>query len=199
MKGIVVIFHRTVLLALFAASSAMVCSRALAQEAQTVTVAAGTEARLVMVDNMSSQTAFTGQKFKLALDQDIRVAGRVAIPHGTQAFGTVVNARKSGSVGESGQLNLRIDYLLIDGRRIPLFTSSVGKLAKEHQFGSVMLIAFFGPMGMLKKGESVNFPPGTQVLAYIDATTPITLPAAAPSVAPAAPAASESTLSQSSK
>lgn len=202
------ISHRTILLALFAAVSSLTCQSAAAEQAQTVapapgnelqtvTLAAGTEAHLVLADAMSSQTAFTGQKFKLALDQDIRVGGQVAVARGTAAYGTVVNAKKAGSVGASGELNLRIDYLLVDGRRIPLFTAGVGKVANNHELGSTLLIAFFGPIGMLKKGEMVNFPAGTPVLAYIDATTQV--PVLTVSTVTAATAESEPTPSQSSK
>jgi hypothetical protein len=195
-RGNVVAFHRTIVLALSVAFASPSCPCVAAEAAQTVTLGAGTEARLVLVDALSSQTAVTAQKFKLALDQDIRVGGQVAVARGAIAYGTVINAKKSGTVGTSGQLNLRIDYLLVDGKRIPLFTAGVGKLPKNHELGSVLLITLFGPLGMFKKGETVSFPPGTPVLAYIDADTQIDLPAVA---ANAAAAESVPTVSQSSK
>lgn len=187
--------YRTVISAWLVVVACVACPTAFADEAQTVTVAAGTEARLVLVNSMTSQDALTGQKFSLSLDQDIRVAGHVVIPRGTEARGTVVNARKAAANGIAGQLNLRIDYLLLDGRRIPLYAAGVGKSAKSHELASGMLIGFFGPVGMLKKGEKVDFPPGTPVLAYIDANTQITLPS--PAAVAAAPVANPNPTSNS--
>jgi hypothetical protein len=162
------------LAALMGFSAALVCPVASADR-ETVTVLAGTEARLALVDRMSSQTAITGQKFKLALDQDIRLDGRVVIPRGTEAVGTVLRVGRRGMVGTAGLLSLRVDCLLVDGRRIPLL-ANLSMRGGTHEFAAIFMTALFGPVGIFRRGGEVVVPAGSLVLAYIDANAEISVP-----------------------
>jgi hypothetical protein len=188
---------RSLALSAFSAICLLYCVVVAAAEPETTTVVAGTEARLVLAEPLSSETSTTGQKFKLTLDQDIRVAGRIVVARGAEATGTVISAGKAGSMGSSGQLHLRVDYLLVDGRRVPLL-AHMGGTGKNHELSAVVITAAFGPLGWLQRGAKVNLSQGTPVLAYVDATTQIAVPPAAPIVPTAAPEPSATSTSPAS-
>lgn len=145
----------------------LACMPLPAQNAKPVRVMPGTEVQLVLEEPLSSQTAIKGQKFSLTVAQDVRVQGQVVIPKGSHASGLVVRAEPNGTFGKPGTLQLRIQSLMLEGRRIPLFYSSLVQ-GKERDGSAVVLTALFGPVGMMKRGIVVTVPAGTRLLAYID-------------------------------
>ena len=160
-----------------------------ASAAENITVLPGTEVQLALSQMMSSQTAYKNQNFRLAVAEDVRVHGQVVIPKGTEAIGIVIRADGNGPFGKPGTLHLRIQSLLLNGRRIPLY-SSMGKKGKDGDAGVVWLSAFFGPIGGLVQGRKVEIPAGTPLLAYIDQAFEVSMIAAgtAADSAPVAPA-----------
>lgn len=153
----------------FVVSIALVlaCMPAAAQKPKHVRVMPGTEVQLVLEESLSSQTATKGQKFLLTVEQDVLVQGHVAIPKGSLASGLVVRAEPNGTFGRPGVLQLRIQSLTLEGRRIPLFYSTLAR-GKERDGSAVLLTALFGPVGMMKRGIVVTLPAGTRLLAYVD-------------------------------
>lgn len=145
----------------------LACMPLAAQDAKPVRVMPGTEVQLVLEESLSSQTATKGQKFSLAVEQDVLVQGRVVIPKGSPASGLVVRAEPNGTFGKPGLLQLRIQSLTLEGRRIPLFYSSLAQ-GKERDGSAVLLTALFGPVGIMKRGIVVTVPAGTRLLAYVD-------------------------------
>lgn len=146
---------------------ALACMPVAAQNAKSVRVMPGTEVRLVLEESLSSQTATKGQKFSLTVEQDVLVQGHVVIPKGSTASGLVVRAEPNGTFGRPGVLQLRIQSLMLEGRRVPLFYSSLAR-GKERDGSAVLLTALFGPVGMMKRGIVVTVPAGTELVAYID-------------------------------
>lgn len=160
--------YRTVLIALLlAASLPLTVFRCRA--ADTIQVLAGTEVKLALAQPLSSQTAYRNQNFRLLVTEDVRVRGQVVVPKDTEAVGVVIRAEGTGSFGKPGTLHLRILWLSLNGRRIPLF-SSMGKKGKDGDTGAVWLTTFFGPFGSLVRGKKVEIPAGAPLLAYIDQT-----------------------------
>jgi hypothetical protein len=157
--------------ALATALTVLICP-ALAR-ADGIEVRAGTEVRLVLQEPLSSETAFPGQQFRLLLDRDIRAHGRVVIARGESAFGTVVSATKSEMGGAEGELSFRIDYLVVDGRHIPL-RAATSERGDQHVLGSALVsslkvVAFPFAVGVLIHGKDVRVPVGTMIPGYIDA------------------------------
>jgi len=140
--------------------------------AATVKLGEGTEVRLRMLDGLSSATAVQGQRFNLELDDDVRVDGVVVIPRGAKAVGTVVSARKRGFMGKAGELNIMVDYLLVNDERVRLRASS-GQEGDGRVGATVALTVLFGPLGLLKRGKDIEVNPGLVIPAYIDQTTEI--------------------------
>jgi hypothetical protein len=135
--------------------------------AEMIQVLPGTEVHLQLSEPLSSQQVRKGQSFKLMVDKDVRVSGQVVIPKGSEAKGVVVRSATSDVAGKPGELHVRIEYLLLGGRRIPLFSGAGGQ-GKGSEGAAVVLIALFGPVGMFKRGKEVVFPSGMPFLTYID-------------------------------
>ena len=138
-----------------------------ARATDPVHVLPGTEVSLVLSEPLSSQTAFKGQRFSLAVENDILVGGVIVIPRGAPARGLVMRAEPNGTFGKPGVLQLRIESLELGNRRIPLFYSAMTR-GKDSEASAVILTAIFGPIGVLRHGKLVTVPAGTKLLAYVD-------------------------------
>jgi len=148
----------------------------LAGPAQAATkLTEGTEVRLRLLDSVSSATATQGQRFNLELDDDIRVDGVVVVPRGAKALGTVVHAKKRGFMGKGGELNVMVDYLVINDERIRLRASS-GQAGDDKVGATVALTVLFGPLGLLKRGKDIELNPGLVIPAYIDQSVELATP-----------------------
>ena len=138
--------------------------------ASAATVPEGTEVKLRMLDSLSSGTAVEGQRFNLELDDDIRVDGKVVVPRGAKAVGTVTHAKKKGFMGKGGELNVTLDYVTVGEDRIRL-RAAEGKEGADKVGTTVVLTVLFGPLGLLKRGHNVEVNAGTVLTAYVDQTT----------------------------
>lgn len=148
----------------------------LAGPAQAATkLTEGTEVRLRLLDPVSSATATQGQRFNLELDDDIRVDGVVVVERGAKALGTVVHARKRGFMGKGGELNVMVDYLLVNDERIRLRASS-GQEGDDKVGATVALTVLFGPLGLLKRGKDIELNPGLVIPACIDQSVELATP-----------------------
>ncbi len=70
-------------------------------------------------------------------------------------LGTVIDVQKRRMMGRSGDLNLSIDYMLIDGKRVRLRASQSGKGSNKIA-ATAVLTYLFGPLGLLKRGKDVE-------------------------------------------
>ena len=140
-----------------------------------VKLAEGTEVRLRLLDSISSATATQGQRFNLELDDDVRVDGVVVIPRGAKAVGTVMHAKKRGFLGKGGELNIMVDYLLVNDERVRLRANS-GNEGDDKVGATVALTVLFGPLGLLKRGKNIELNPGLVIPAYIDQTVELPSP-----------------------
>ena len=132
----------------------------------------GTEVELRFLSDVSSATATIGEKFELEVVQDVKSGDAVLIPARSKAVGTVQNAKKKGMLGKSGELNVAINYVVVNGTRIPL-RASQGAEGEGRVGSTVALTVLFGPVGLLKRGLDVTIPSGKTLTAAVDSTTEI--------------------------
>lgn len=95
----------------------------------------GTSIYIRLQQPISSSTAEQGQSFSAVLDEALVANGRVVAPEGTAVSGHVVAARKSGRLHDTGYVRLTLSSLTINGKEIPIQTSSVfveGGSYKKH-------------------------------------------------------------------
>ena len=132
----------------------------------------GTAVSLEFLDLLSSASATKGQKFNLEVVEDVLVDGVLVAEAGVMAVGTVIDVQKRRMMGRSGDLNLSIDYMLIDGKRVRLRASQSGKGSNKIA-ATAVLTYLFGPLGLLKRGKDVEIAQGTSIDAYVDRATTV--------------------------
>ena len=147
---------------------------AMATAGETVNVAEGTEVRLRLLDKLVSGTATEGQRFNLELDEPLTVNGQVVVPAGAKAVGTVVTSKKKGFMGKGGELNVLVDYMLVNDQRIRLRAAKSSE-GNDKIGATVALTVLFGPLGLLKRGHNIELNPGQIIPAYVDQSTQVAL------------------------
>ena len=100
--------------------------------AQT-TVPAGTPIAIRMQTSVSSKTASAGEHFQAVLDEPITVGGKTVAPRGADVTGRVVSARSSGRLHKPGYLRLTLDSITLEGKKLPLETSSIFVQGSSHK------------------------------------------------------------------
>lgn len=139
-----------------------------------VTIPEGTEVRLRLLDKLVSGTAVEGERFNLELDEALSVNGEVVVPAGAKAVGTIVTSKKKGFIGKGGELNILIDYLLVNDQRVRLRAAKSSE-GKDKVGATVALTVLFGPLGLLKRGHNIELNPGHIIPAYVDQSTQVKL------------------------
>ena len=98
------------------------CACVSAASLNAATIPAGTTLTVSTVSLISSQTV-PGRSFEAKIAQDVSVKGNVVLKAGTKAFGKVTASRANPR--KSGPLTVELDLIDLNGRRIPVKTSSV--------------------------------------------------------------------------
>lgn len=156
-----------------AAQPAAQGSQAVPPQAQTVEPPAklilkeGTDVKLKFAQDLSSKTAADDDPVNLVLDEDLKVGDVTVVKAGAKAVGTVTHAKKAGMMGKGGELNLRLEYLLVGDSRLRL-RGTKGKEGEGKVGTAVALTVLFGPIGLIKHGKNVEVKQGTPLLAYVD-------------------------------
>src|SRR6266404_2812675 len=78
----------------------------------------GTDVNLKFAQDLSSKTATDDDPVNLVLDEDLKVGDVTVAKAGAKALGTVTNAKKAGMMGKGGELNLRLEYLIVGDSRM---------------------------------------------------------------------------------
>jgi len=90
-----------------------------------VILRSGTEVKLMFAQSLSSKHATVGEKIELRVEEDVRVDHTVVVPADARVLGTVVHGKKNEKYGNSKDLAVSVDYIVVKGTRI--------KLTGEHQ------------------------------------------------------------------
>lgn len=147
-----------------------------AGDGPSVTLPAGTEIQLRFVDAITSASAVQGQHFNLVVDEDVMQQGRILIPRGTTAIGTVLNAERSGHGGAGGMLSIKVDYLQLGAQRVRLhWTLSSTDRSQEKK--GMMLNGLIVGLGTSVKGKDIEVAAGTQIKATTKANVDIVVAA----------------------
>jgi hypothetical protein len=138
------------------------------------TVAKGTEIPLVFETQVDSATAEVGDKVKLGVAVPVTLAGQNVPADKMKAEGTVTQVDRKAFAGQAGDITVRIDWLSIDGVRIPL--QRVVTTQGQDHYGRVLATIFIpvvGVAGLAQHGKDVTIEPGTSVVATVAATTQV--------------------------
>ncbi len=145
----------------------------------------GTPVRLMVTKEVDSHTARPGDRFKLRVDEAVKVDGAVVIPVGTTAWAEVVSASDTGAAGGSGRLGARLLYIDAPGGQVPL-SGTKGTEGASNTAGVALSVFSFGLLGLLMKGGNAHFKAGDILTGYLDAgVTPTPVPLVVPQSRPA--------------
>jgi len=80
----------------------------------------GTEVKLTFAQSLSSKHAAVGERVELRVAENIQADGTVVVQAGARVLGTVVQGKKNEKYGNSKNLAVRVDYIVVRERRVRL-------------------------------------------------------------------------------
>jgi hypothetical protein len=104
----------------------------LAIVASAQTVPAGTRLTVRVGSEISSGTAKAGDRFDATLARPLVVNGKTLARTGASVRGKVTSAKSSGRLHAPGELTLRLTGVQVNGRMVPVSTSSYFAKGKSH-------------------------------------------------------------------
>jgi hypothetical protein len=107
------------------AAPAMAPSPSMASPATdgSVTIPAGQSLLVRMIDGVDSSTNHVGDVFHASLETDLTVGNTIVARKGTDVYGRLANAEKSGTFSGKSELQLELTRMVIDGRDYPVVSS----------------------------------------------------------------------------
>jgi hypothetical protein len=107
---------------------------------EEVTVPAGTAVSIRLQNALSSASNRPGDEFAAVLDEPIVVDGSTVAARGAAVRGRVIAARSSGRLHNSGYLRLSLVSVEMNGKPVPVRSSSVFAMGGSHQKRNFALI-----------------------------------------------------------
>ncbi|MBS1817454.1 MAG: hypothetical protein JSU08_05975 [Acidobacteria bacterium] len=108
---------------------------------EELTVAADSVIGLQTENTLSSERARIEDRVEARVVRDVRVNGRVAIPAGSRAYGSVVVVERGGRARTRARLGIRFHTLaLADGTRLPITTETIFRYGDDPSNGSAAKI-----------------------------------------------------------
>jgi hypothetical protein len=148
----------------------LVCAAALPGRAQRmITVPAGTQILVRMVDSVDSSKNSVGSRFTATLETNLQAGGVVVAPAGTTVHGRLAQSKEAGRVGGKSELQLELTDIVIGGTPYPIFSSdyqvtgknSGGRTAKRVLGGAGLGAAIGAIAGNAGKGAAIGAVVGT--------------------------------------
>jgi len=121
-------------------SSRVASAVGLKPDLPAITIPAGTPIGVRLQNSISSASANSGDHFDAVIDEDVVVDGRVAIPKGANATGRIVAAKNSGRLHAPGYLRLALDSVSLNGKDVPVQTSSIFAQGGSHKNRNLAII-----------------------------------------------------------
>ena len=128
-----------------------------------VTLPAGQPLLVRMIDGVDSAKNHVGDIFHASLETDLNVNGALVARKGTDVYGRLAEAKKSGNFSGKSELQLELTRLVIDGRDYPLVSSdynvqgkSQGSSAAKKVGGGAVAGAIIGAIAGGGKGAAIG-------------------------------------------
>jgi len=99
---------------------------------------------------LSSERARVEDTVEARVARDVRVGGKVAIPAGTHALGSVMVVERGGKFKEQARLGIRFHTLVMaDGSRLPITTETIYRYGAQPGNGSAAKIGGGAAVGVI--------------------------------------------------
>jgi len=116
-----------------------------------------------MIDGVDSAKNQVGDVFHASLETDLYVNGMLVARKGTDVYGKLASAEKSGNFSGKSELQLELTRMVIDGKEFPLVSSdynvqgkSQGSSAAKKVGGGAVLGAIIGGIAGGGKGAAIG-------------------------------------------
>ncbi|MGH9793689.1 MAG: BON domain-containing protein [Candidatus Acidiferrales bacterium] len=97
-----------------------------------VTIPAGTDVAIRMIDSVDSEVHRTGQIFRASLDSPITVDGETVVPEGADVFVRLAEAKSAGRMAGRSELRMELARLTFQGRTYELVSSTYEEMGKSR-------------------------------------------------------------------
>lgn len=128
-----------------------------------IVVPEGTELEVVLDESLSSKTATPGQSFDATVESPVEIEGKIVIPKGARAKGTVKDAKAAGRFKGASLLELALRSVEINGKEHEINTSAPsfshkgkGKRTAVAVGGGAGLGALIGGLAGGGKGAAIG-------------------------------------------
>jgi hypothetical protein len=101
---------------------------------------------------LSSAASQSGDSFDAVLDEPIVIDGQTVAPRGAAVTGRVVAAKASGRLQDPGYLRLTLTSIEVNGKALPLQTSSIFAKGGSHEKRNLAMIGGGAGAGALIGG-----------------------------------------------
>jgi hypothetical protein len=88
-----------------------------------ITIPAGQSMLVRMIDGVDSSKNHVGDVFHASLETDLTIGDTVVARKGTDVYGRLANAEKSGTFSGKSELQLELTRMVIDGKDYPVVSS----------------------------------------------------------------------------
>ena len=122
------------------------------RRSRTVTIPAGTQVTVRMIDALSSETAQQGQEFRGSLEYPLLVDGREVLPRGADVTGRVVGVHKSGRLSDPGVLELELTSVGAGSRQTSIATERFVIKGESHTKSNATKIGGGAALGAIIGG-----------------------------------------------
>lgn len=136
-------------------------------ETQRLVLRAGTPVPLVVSREVSSKSHGQGDRFDLAVREDVTVDGHIVIPQGAAAVGEVSRHVAKGAFGKAGQLEIQLLHVIVGSRRIRL-DGNLDQQGKDAEVPAAAVGAVVaGVLGSAIRGKHASIPAGSPITGYV--------------------------------
>jgi len=98
-----------------------------------ITLPAGTNITIRMIDGVDSQTAHTGQTFAASLDAPVTDPdGNVLIPRGADVVVKLVDSKQSGKISGRTELALALSQIRVNGQLVDVNTQTISEKSSNR-------------------------------------------------------------------
>ena len=128
------------------------------------------QVKLRLTETVTSANAKVGQSVELEVVEPLEINGKVIIAGGAHARGVVTQAKRRGHNHREGQLQLTIQSVSQVDRTEALLQAATVQKGSGHGepiFGPCTFPIPADSAGLLRKGEDVVIPQGTELIAAI--------------------------------
>lgn len=97
-----------------------------------VTIPAGTEITIRMIDSVDSEVHRTGQVFRASLDSPISVDGDTVVPAGADVFVRLAEAKSAGRMAGRSELRMELARMVFQGKTYMLTSGTYEEVGKSR-------------------------------------------------------------------